>query len=294
MTLQVPMVFDPIAQKRNRARAANAFHKYSFLKEEAVKRIVDRIDIIRRDFELCLDIGAHDGQLFDRLRSLNKIRKLIQSDPVEAFKISKKQPFVVHNFNILPFKESSFDAIFSSLNFHAVDDLPGLMSQIRFLLKPDGLCLVNFFGGNSLFELRAALAEAESEIVGGSNIRCMPMADIRDVGALIGRAGLSLPVADSDRLTVSYPNMFSLMADLRGMGEQNATLGRTRRPTRRSIFLLAAEIYQKRFSLPNGKIPASFEIITLTGWAPHKSQQKPLRPGEGDKNMADFLDENNS
>ena len=172
---------------------------------------------------------------------------------------------------------------------HWVDDLPGVMAQIRRLLKPDGLCLVNLLGGATLTELRASLLEAEQEIYGGAWPRTAPMADIRDVGGLLGRAGLALPVADADRLTITYPDMFRLMADLRGMGEQNALLGRRRTPTARRMFLRAAEIYHDRFAGPDGRIPASFEIITLTGWAPHESQQTPLRPGSAAHRLADSL-----
>ena len=162
--------------------------------------------------------------------------------------------------------------------------------QARLSLKPDGLLLVSLFGGNSLIELRQVLADAEQEITGGLSPRCAPMADIRDVGGLIARAGLSLSVADSDRLIVHYPNMFKLMADLRGMGEQNAMLARLKMPTRRDIFLRAADIYKQRFCMVNGQIPASFEIVTVTGWAPHQNQQKPLRPGTAVHRLATVLE----
>ncbi|MEC8765024.1 MAG: methyltransferase domain-containing protein, partial [Pseudomonadota bacterium] len=198
-------------------------------------------------------------------------------------------PALASEYDRLPFAEGSFDAVFSCLMLHWVDDLPGVMAQIRRLLKPDGLCLVNLLGGATLTELRASLLEAEQEIYGGAGPRTAPMADIRDVGGLLGRAGLALPVADADRLTITYPDMFRLMADLRGMGEQNALLGRRRTPTARRMFLRAAEIYHDRFAGPDGRIPASFEIITLTGWAPHESQQTPLRPGSAAHRLADSL-----
>ena len=161
--------------------------------------------------------------------------------------------------------------------------------QVRRGLKPDGLLLVNLLGGTTLGELRAALLEAETDIYGGAGPRTVPMADIRDVGGLLGRAGLALPVADSDRLTIDYPDMFRLMADLRGMGEANAMRGRRKAPTTRRLFLRAAEIYQDRFGRADGRIPASFEIITLTGWAPHDSQQQPQRPGSAAHRLASSL-----
>jgi SAM-dependent methyltransferase len=197
---------------------------------------------------------------------------------------------IVHALDLLPYKAESFDAVFSCLSLHWVDDLPGLMMQARRLLKPDGLLLMSLLGGNSLIELRQVLAEAEQDITGGLSPRCAPMADIRDIGGLLGRAGLALPVADSDRLTVHYPHMFKLMADLRGMGEQNALLARLKTPTRRDVFYRAAEIYQQWFGQADGQIPASFEIVTVTGWAPHENQQKPLRPGSAAQRLATVLE----
>jgi SAM-dependent methyltransferase len=217
---------------------------------------------------------------------------MIQSDPAVGFALAAAGygSAIVHALDQLPYKAESFDAVFSCLSLHWVDDLPGLMMQARHLLKPDGLLLMSLLGGNSLIELRQVLAEAEQEITGGLSPRCAPMADIRDIGGLLGRAGLALPVADSDRLTLNYPHMFKLMADLRGMGEQNAMLARLKTPTRRAVFYRAAEIYQQRFGQADGQIPASFEIVTVTGWAPHESQQKPLRPGSAAQRLATVLE----
>ena len=294
MSIKIPQLFDMSALRWNRQRAAASYDKFAFLKDEAALRLVDRVDLMRRDFDLCLDLGAHDGRLWQHLAPLGKIRTIVHSDPADKFsnnfspknKNHMAAPFAVHDYTNLPFADKSFDAVFSCLSLHWVDDLLGLLIQIRHLLRPDGLCLVNLLGGNSLHELRASLIAAEQDISGGFSPRCAPMADIRDVGGLLGRAGLALPVADSDRLTVNYPNMFRLMRDLRGMGEQNVLLGRIRHPTKRAVFERAAEIYQDKFGLANGSIPASFEIITLTGWAPHESQQRPLRPGSARTRLA--------
>ena len=217
---------------------------------------------------------------------------MIHTDPADGFALASKQhgSGVVHALGDLPYKPESFDAVFSCLSLHWVDDLPGLMMQARRLLKPDGLLLVSLLGGNSLAELKQALAEAEQDITGGLSLRCAPMADIRDIGGLMSRAGLALPVADSDRLTVNYPHMFKLMEDLRGMGEQNAMLARLKTPTRRRVFMRAAEIYQQHFAQADGQIPVSFEIVTVTGWAPHESQQKPLRPGTAAHRLASALE----
>ncbi len=290
--MTVPALFDQQMVRQHRQRAAHRYADFAFLKDAAVARLADRLELMRRNFDLCLDVGAHDGRLAQHFAGLGKIGHMIQVDPAEKFAIATRQhgPGVVHLLGELPYKPGSFDAVFSCLSLHWVDDLPGLMMQVRQLLKPDGLLLVSLLGGNSLTELKQALAEAEQAITGGFSARCAPMADIRDIGGLLSRAGLALPVADSDRLTVHYPHMFKLMADLRGMGEQNALLARLKTPTRRQVFIRAAEIYQQRFGRADGQIPASFEIVTLTGWAPHESQQKPLRPGTAANRLATVLE----
>ena len=290
--MTVPILFDQHLIQQHRQRAAPRYTDFAFLKDVAAARLADRLELMRRDFDLCLDIGAHDGRLAQHFAGLGKIGRMIHTEPSEKFTNATKQhgPSVVHSLGDLPYKPASFDGIFSCLSLHWVDDLPGLMIQASQLLKPDGLLLVSLLGGNSLIELKQVLAEAEQDITGGYSPRCAPMADIRDIGGLMNRAALSLPVADSDRLTVYYPHMFKLMADLRGMGEQNALLARLRTPTRRQVFMRAAEIYQQRFGRADGQIPASFEIVTVTGWAPHESQQKPLRPGTALHRLATALE----
>ena len=290
--MTIPILFDQQLIRQHRQRAARRYSDFAFLKDAAVASLADRLDLIQRDFDVCLDLGAHDGRLMQHLAGLGKIGHMIQTDPAEEFAIATRHygPGVVHLLSELPFKSESFDAVFSCVSLHWVDDLPGLMVQARQLLKPDGLLLVNLLGGNSLIELKQVLAEAEQAITGGVSPRCAPMVDIRDIGDLMSRAGVALPVADSDRLTVHYPHMFKLMEDLRGMGEQNALLARLKTPTKRQVFMQAAEIYQKRFGRADGQIPASFEIVTVTGWAPHESQQKPLRPGAAAHRLATVLE----
>jgi NADH dehydrogenase [ubiquinone] 1 alpha subcomplex assembly factor 5 len=302
--MTVPLLFDQQLIRQHRQRVSRDYADFAFLKDAAAARLADRLEVIRRNFDLCLDLGAHDGRLAqhfaqhfvkDSAGSV-KIGHMIQADPAVGFALAATNcgsghgSGIVHALDQLPYKAESFDAVFSCLSLHWVDDLPGLMMQARRLLKPDGLLLISLLGGNSLIELRQVLAEAEQDITGGLSPRCAPMADIRDIGGLLGRAGLALPVADSDRLTVHYPHMFKLMADLRGMGEQNALLARLKTPTRRGVFYRAAEIYQQRFGQADGQIPASFEIVTVTGWAPHESQQKPLRPGSAAQRLATVLE----
>ena len=291
MNLEIPCLFDYAQHRRNRARAAASFTEFDFLKSEGALRLADRLELVRRDFHLCLDFGWHDGVLTRHLKQTGKVGTVIQADL--AFEFARlariNDPAIVSEAEQLPFAPAMFDAVFSCLSLHWIDDLPGLLTQMRALLKPDGLLLVSLLGGSTLIELRSAFAEAESEIAGGISPRVALMADIRDVGGLLGRAGLALPVADADRLAISYPDLFRLMADLRGMGEQNALQQRIRKPTSRQLFLRAAQIYQARYGRPDGSIPASFEIITLTGWAPHESQQTPLRPGSAAHRLADSL-----
>ena len=291
MNQPMPILFDKVSLRQHRDRAAANYGDFSFLKDEAAIRMIDRLELVRRDFDLCLDFGCHDGVLSRHLAGGGKIGTVIHADLSPKFAANARThgPSIACDIDRVPFRPNSFDAVFSCLTLHWVDDLPGVMTQMRAALKPDGLLLVSMLGGNSLTELRSALAAAESEIDGGLSPRCAPMADIRDIGGLLGRAGLALPVADSDRLTIAYPNMFRLMADLRGMGEQNALSDRLRKPTGRALFMRAAEIYQAEYGNDDGTIPASFEIITLTGWAPHESQQKPLRPGSAKHRLADIL-----
>ena len=189
----------------------------------------------------------------------------------------------------LPFAEARFDLAVSALSLQTVNDLPGALIQIRRILKPDGLFLGCLLGGASLRELRSALAVAESELYGGISPRVAPFADVREMGGLLQRAGLALPVADSEPLTVRYRDMFALMADLRAMGATNALVARLRKPSSRKLFLRAAEIYAERFSDPDGRVRATFELVFVSGWAPHESQQKPLRPGSAKVRLEDAL-----
>jgi NADH dehydrogenase [ubiquinone] 1 alpha subcomplex assembly factor 5 len=177
----------------------------------------------------------------------------------------------------------------SGLRLQLVNDLPGALVQIRRALKPDGLLLAALLGGNTLVELRTALLAAEEELEGGVSPRVAPFADVRDLGALLQRAGFALPVVDSDTVTVTYADPLALMRELKAMGAGNALVARKRLPLRRATLMRAVAIYRDRFGLPGGRVPATFEIVTLTGWAPHESQQKPLQPGSARTRLADAL-----
>ncbi len=186
-------------------------------------------------------------------------------------------------------KRASYDMIVHAMALHWADDPVGQLVQARLALKPDGLLIAVLFGGETLHELRTALAEAESRIMGGISPRIVPMADIRDLGSLLQRAGFSLPVADSRTLTVRYPSLSRLVRDLRGMGETNALADRHRKPATRQLFKEAEAIYRENFADAEGFLIATFELVYLTGWAPHESQQQPLKPGSAKSRLADAL-----
>ncbi|MEO9789999.1 MAG: methyltransferase domain-containing protein, partial [Aurantimonas coralicida] len=196
---------------------------------------------------------------------------------------------VVGDEEMLPLAAESVDLIVSTLSLHLTNDTPGALVQLRRALKPDGLFLCALLGGGTLNELRASLFAAEAELLGGVSPRVAPFADVRDAGGLLQRAGFALPVTDQDRLTVRYDSLFELMADLRAMGMANMLVERSRRPASRRLFLRAAEIYAERFSDPDGRIRATFDVIYLSGWRPHESQQKPLKPGSARASLADAL-----
>lgn len=198
-------------------------------------------------------------------------------------------PSVIGEAEALPILPGSMDLIISPLALHTVNDVPGTFAQIRRALKPDGLFMAGLLGGDTLTELRTALTQAELETTGGASLRVAPFAQIKDLADLMQRAGFALPVIDSEKVVVTYPSLFHLARDLRAMGEGNALQMRSRRPGRKSLFLRAAEHYAALFSEPDGCMRATFEIIFVTGWAPHPSQQKPLRPGSADHSLAEAL-----
>jgi SAM-dependent methyltransferase len=229
----------------------------------------------------------------DELKTSPKIESLFQADlsprMARAAAVANGRPAICADEEFLPLAAQSLDLVLSNLSLHWVNDLPGALSQIRMALKPDGLLLAALFGADTLKELRGVLIDAEVEIAGGIAPRVSPFTDVRDAGNLLTRAGFALPVVDAETVTVSYSDMFKLMADLRAMGETNTVLERRRAPSRRDVFLRAAALYAERFSDARGRIIATFQIITMTAWAPHASQQKPLRPGSATARLADAL-----
>lgn len=259
-----------------------------FLFDRARDDMLDRLLPVQRAFSMILELGAPRAAAAQALRHANPAASVIQVAPVAAA-LGRGGPALVADPEALPFGPERFDLAVSLMALHSVNDLPGALVQVRRSLKPDGLFLAAMLGGQSLQELRIVLAEAEAEITGGASPRVAPFTDLRDLGHLLQRTGFALPVTDLDKLTVRYGSMFGLLADLRAMGLTNALMDRARRPTPRRLLLRAAELYAARFADPDGRLRATFDLVWLSGWAPHESQQKPLRPGSAKMRLADAL-----
>lgn len=259
----IPVLFDRALLHARQARARRQ-GEVTFLLDRVAEDMADRLAAVNRDFADAADLWtpgeALHALLADRCKSLVRIDLDSGSER-------------------LPLQPESLDLAVSALAFQFVNDLPGVLAQIRRALRPDGLLLAALAGGETLAELRQSFTAAEAECEGGVSPRVTPSADLRDVGQLLQRAGLALPVTDVDRVVVRYDNAFALMRDLRGMGATNILVERRRTPTRRATLLRMAQIYGERFSDPDGRIRATFDIVWLSAWAPHESQQKPLRPG---------------
>ncbi len=283
-------VFDRAAVRRHRDRAAAGLGDHDFLLCEVAGRLAGRLADIRRDFPLALDLGCHGGALARALAGRGGVERVVQADLSPAMLKQADGLRVAADEEFLPFAGASFDLVASALSLHWVNDLPGALVQIRRVLRPDGLLLAAMLGAGTLGELREAFAAAESAEEGGASPRISPFADVRDAGMLLERAGFALPVVDRDTITVSYPNALALLRALRGMGERHALRERARRFARRATVMAAAAVYAERFAGPDGRIPATFQVITLTAWAPHESQQQPLRPGSAKGRLADALD----
>jgi NADH dehydrogenase [ubiquinone] 1 alpha subcomplex assembly factor 5 len=267
-------LFDRRVWRLHRDRAAGGV---DFLHREIAERLLDRLDLVNRDFATMLDLGARDGGLAQALAKRNRSARIIAAEPAEKPLAQAPAPRICADPEWLPFHDDIFDLVVSCLALHWCADLPGALIQIRRALRPDGLLVAALFGGNTLVELRTALFEAELAEEGGVSPRVSPTVEMSDAPGLLQRAGFAMPVADSETITVTYPDMVALMHDLRGMGETNALA--TRRPyLRRATLARAAAIYAERFANPDGRLRATFEVLFLTGWAPHPDQAKP-RPG---------------
>jgi NADH dehydrogenase [ubiquinone] 1 alpha subcomplex assembly factor 5 len=283
------LIFDRRAVRQHRERAAR-LGSAEFLFDEAAERLAERLDDIKRGFSRVLVLGARRGSMARILSSRTGIDLLVEVDDALGF-LQRPEPTarVLAEAEALPFAAEAFDLVMSPLALHWINDLPGALLQVRRCLKPDGLLLASVLGGETLDGLRRAFLEAELVEEGGVSPRVSPMADGRDLAGLLQRAGFALPVVDTDRVSVTYANPLACMAELRAMGETNALRERRRRFTRRATLLRAVERYRELEGGRDGRVAASFEIVTMTAWAPHESQPKPLRPGSASARLADAL-----
>ena len=282
-TTPSPIIFDRALVRRHRRRAA-ALGEATFLLDRVAEDMADRLAAVLRRFDVAIDLGTPGEAVRAALARLGSIGTIIASDAVP-----RRRPAVIADEEALPFGDGTFDLVVSALALHHVNDLPGTLVQIRRALKPDGLFVAALFGGETLTELRQSFAAAESEVDGGVSPRVAPFADLRDLGALLQRAGFALPVTDVDRVCVRYNSAFDLMRDLRRMGATNALVARRRQPLRRATVMRMAAIYGERFADADGRLRATFEIVWLSGWAPHPSQQQPLKPGTAKSRLAEAL-----
>ncbi len=279
-----PVIFDRALLRRRQKRAL-AQGPADFLLAAAVDELVARLSAVQRTFSRALDVGGPLPMLAQALGQPGREVLRVSDDPAFA----GPGAFLLAGHETLPVEPASFDLVVSALALQWVNDLPGLLAQIRRALKPDGLLLACLIGNASLSELRASFIAAETELEGGVSPRVAPFGDVRELGRLLQRAGFALPVVDYETLTVRYDSMFGLMADLRAMGATNPLVARSRKPLRRATLMRAAEIYAERYSDPDGRVRASFDIVWLSGWAPHESQQKPAARGSGQVSLADAL-----
>ncbi len=280
--------FDRPAVRRKRDRAAGN-HDCEFLFAEVAERLADRLADVKRDFPLALELGSRCGHFSRSLNGRGGIQTLIQSDLSAAMLDGTDGLRAAADEEALPFAENRFDLVVGSLSLHWVNDLPGTLIQANRCLKPDGLFLAALFGGDTLSELRQVLLEAEADMEGGVSPRVSPFIDIRDAGGLLQRAGLALPVVDSETITVTYEDPLKLMRDLNAMGESNALVQRRKTFSRRDTLAKAAALYHAKYAGSDGRVPATFQIITLTAWAPDASQPKPLKPGSAKTRLAKAL-----
>jgi SAM-dependent methyltransferase len=283
-----PLIFDRRLLRARHRRAAS-LGPATFLLDRVADDITDRLATVKRRFDLALDLGTPGEAVRAALARVGSVGTIVAAAAFPAGGAGRVTPFVIADEEALPFGDATLDLVVSTLALQFVNDLPGTLVQIRRALKPDGLLLAALLGGETLAELRESFAAAESETTGGVSPRVAPFADLRDLGALLQRAGFALPVTDTDRLTVRYDSAFALMRDLRRMGATNILVDRRRRPLRRATLVRMAEIYAQRFADPDGRVRATFEIVWLSGWSPHPSQQQPLKPGSAAARLADAL-----
>jgi SAM-dependent methyltransferase len=287
-----PQIFDRDLISRRLDRAwgvARGGAPADFLLVRAAEDLGDRLSLVKRRFALAADVGSPGSHGAAALAAAGQVDCVIRVAPTEASPGIGDFLQAVGDLERLPIGDGRLDLIVSLLALQTVNDLPGALVQMRRALRGDGLLVAAMIGGETLTELRQSLTIAESEILGGASPRVAPFVDVRALGGLAQRAGLALPVVDLDRVVVRYPDMFALLADLRAMGAANALHARSRKPLRREVLLRAAGVYSEKFSDPDGRLRATFDLVWLAAWAPHESQPKPLEPGSARVRLADAL-----
>ena len=292
MSAAPPLIFDRAAHRARLDRAAPGYGAADFLKRRAAEDAVVRLEAIMREFPLAVDLGSRNGAFREALARSDaaaRVGLVIETDLSERMLAGRPGARLVADEERLPFAFGKLDLVVSTLALHWTNDVVGALIQIRRALKPDGLFIGTLFGGSTLTELRQSLIKAEAELTGGAGSRVSPFADASDAAGLLQRAGFALPVADVDRVTVRYAHPLKLLADLRAMGETSVLADRHPKPLTRAVLGRAIELYMDAFAEADGRVPATFEILTLTGWTPDPGQQQPLKPGSAKMRLADAL-----
>ncbi|SIQ64332.1 Methyltransferase domain-containing protein [Rhizobium sp. RU35A] len=280
------LLFDlPLVTARRERAMARAVPGTDFLLDVAARELAERLAVVERQFDEAVELHGGGGNAARLAMATGKIGHLTRYETSAVF----GEAVSLAALEDVPLAEQSANLILSPLSLHLTNDTPGMLIRIRRALKPDGLLLAAIPGAGTLAELRDVLLAAEADILGGASPRVIPFADVRDIGGLLQRAGFALPVIDQENYTVRYDTLFHLMRDLKAMGMANPLIGRNNRPLTRAFFVRAAELYAERYSDPDGRIRATFSIVYASGWAPHESQQKPLKPGSARMRLADAL-----
>lgn len=282
-------IFDQDVILARRARMAGTASEHDFLLRRVGEDFLERLAVVQREFPLAINFGAYHGFLSGLIASAPSVGQVVSFEGCAALQKLCPGDSVLADLEAIPVSAQSIDLAISGLALHFVNDLPGTLLQIRHALKPDGFFLGAILGGESLKELREAWSIAEEEVLGGVSPRVAPFVDLRDFGSLLQRAGFALPVVDTDIVKVRYPSALALMRDIKKMGASNPLVARHRKPVTKTLLARAAMIYEERFAEEDGRVPATFEIVTASAWAPHESQQKPLRPGSAKMRLADAL-----
>lgn len=285
-------LFDMARLRRNRCRAAGEYDSFAFLKEYVSNELVERVHDVTRQFDFALDWGSHDGRGASKLIKSKRVKQAICLDISPQFARNARNrglSAISAPFDNVPFTQKSFDLFVSTLSLHWVNDIPKLLIDVNRSLKPDGFFVVALYGAGTLKEFRRSLIEAEIENTGGARNRLPPLPNLQDMATLLQQTGFALPVADTETVTVRYSSSSKLLSDIRGMGEQAPIFNVRENPTSRNLLKLTDQIYRKNHQEEDGKIPATFQIIWLSGWSPSPDQPKALRPGSAKHSLAEAV-----